>query len=64
MIFNVIIPKKKLYKQKKLIHNIVFIYWDISNMSDLFFIKKNNNNKKNKKKIGAKTQVMNETISS
>ena len=25
------------YKNKKFIHNIVFIYWDISNMSDLFF---------------------------
>ena len=63
MIFNVIIPtkkKKKLYRQKKLIHNIVFIYWDISNMSGLFFIKI----KKIIIKIGAKTQVMNETISS
>ena len=28
--------RKKFYKQKKLIHNIAFIYWDVSNMSDLF----------------------------
>ena len=36
-----------------LIHNIVFIYWDISHMNDLFLIF-----------FRAKTQVMNETISS
>ena len=47
VIFNVIIPKKKLYK-KMLIHNIVFIYWDISHMNDLFLIF-----------FRAKTQVMN-----
>ena len=41
--------KKKNLQKKKLIHNIVFIYWDISNVSDLFFFR-------------AKTQVMNETI--
>ena len=35
------------------IHNIVFIYWDIFHMNDLFLIF-----------FIAKTQVMNETISS
>ena len=52
-------PKKKKNstRKKKLIHNIIFIYWDISNMNDLF-------KKINKKKIRAKTQVMNEMISS
>ena len=49
--------KKKTLQKKKLIHNIIFIYWDISNMNDLF-------KKIKKKKIRAKTQVMNETISS
>ena len=34
-----------------LIHNIVFIYWDISHMNDLFLIF-----------FRAKTQVMNETV--
>ena len=52
MIFNVIIQKKKKYK-KMVIHNIVFIYWDISHMNDLFLIF-----------FRAKTQVMNETVNS
>ena len=53
--FNVIIKNKNKNstKKKMLIHNIVFIYWDISHMNDLFLIF-----------FRAKTQVMNETISS
>ena len=47
--------KKKNQQTKKLIHNIAFIYWDVSNMSDLF---------KNIYIFRAKTQVMNEIISS
>ena len=47
--------KKKNLQTKKIIHNIAFIYWDVSNMSDLF---------KNIYIFRAKTQVMNEIISS
>ena len=61
MIFNVIIQQQqqqqqqqqKTFYKKMFIHNIVFIYWDISHMNDLFLIF-----------LRAKTQVMNETISS